>query len=139
MKRYVVGFAFTEDKGKVLLIQKKRPEWQAGYYNGIGGKIEENETPSQAMSREAQEEAAIDVEWLHRGVMTGKNNDGSEFECHIFCAYDDRVCGFRQMEDEPLKMMSYPLHPGTPVINNLDYLLPIGVCADGLSFIRMQY
>ncbi len=39
MKLYVVGFMFTEDEKQVVLIEKKRPEWQAGKLNGVGGKI----------------------------------------------------------------------------------------------------
>jgi hypothetical protein len=36
---YVVGFAFDTD-GRVALIRKNRPEWQAGRLNGIGGHVE---------------------------------------------------------------------------------------------------
>lgn len=58
-KKYVLGFAFAEDGKEVLLIRKNRPEWQAGKFNGIGGKVEEGETPEQAMYREFHEEAGI--------------------------------------------------------------------------------
>lgn len=38
---YVLGFAFTPD-GRVALIQKKRPAWQAGRLNGIAPRFELN-------------------------------------------------------------------------------------------------
>ncbi len=60
---YVVGFAFNEDKSLVLLIQKKRPEWQAGRLNGVGGKCEEGERrPRDTMAREFLEETGIKTE-----------------------------------------------------------------------------
>lgn len=54
--RYVVGFLFSEDESRVLLVLKNRPAWQEGKLNGVGGKIEAGETPLQAMEREFKEE-----------------------------------------------------------------------------------
>ena len=45
MTEYVCGFAFDNTKQYVTLIEKKRPNWQAGYLNGVGGHIEEGEVP----------------------------------------------------------------------------------------------
>lgn len=59
MKNYVVGF--ITDKKRVLLIRKNRPEWQKGLYNGIGGLMQENETPELAMTRESKEETNLDI------------------------------------------------------------------------------
>lgn len=56
---YVVGFMFNVQRDAVLLIRKKRPAWQDGLLNGIGGKIEENEPPICAMIREFEEEVGI--------------------------------------------------------------------------------
>ena len=53
--QYVIGFLFRN--GDVALIQKKRPDWQKGKLNGIGGHIEQGETPLEAMIREFNEEA----------------------------------------------------------------------------------
>lgn len=52
---YVVGFAL-DSYGRVALIRKNRPEWQAGKLNGIGGHVEEDELPMDAMVREFEEE-----------------------------------------------------------------------------------
>lgn len=56
-REYVVGFAFDWD-GRVALIRKNRPEWQAGRLNGIGGHVESGERPEDAMEREFWEETA---------------------------------------------------------------------------------
>jgi 8-oxo-dGTP diphosphatase len=59
MKEYVVGFIFNEDVDEVLLIRKTHPEWQKGLLNGVGGKVEDGETPLVAMHREWEEEVGI--------------------------------------------------------------------------------
>lgn len=61
MKRYVVGFLFSPDKSKVVLIKKERPEWQKGLLNGVGGHVEDNETSIQAMIREFDEETGVRI------------------------------------------------------------------------------
>lgn len=57
---YVVGFAF-DTFGKVALIEKNRPAWQAGRLNGIGGHVEPGEAPATAMRREFREETGTDL------------------------------------------------------------------------------
>jgi 8-oxo-dGTP diphosphatase len=48
----------------VALIEKTKPEWQAGKLNGVGGKIEPGETSHQAMVREFKEETGVDaLQW----------------------------------------------------------------------------
>jgi 8-oxo-dGTP diphosphatase len=72
-KEYVLGFIFNEENDNVLLMKKLKPEWQAGKFNGIGGKIEFNETPFQAMERETFEEVDIvgKLDWQHAGLVVG--------------------------------------------------------------------
>ena len=36
-QQYVCGFLFSRDRARVLLIRKRRPAWQAGKLNGLGG------------------------------------------------------------------------------------------------------
>lgn len=64
MQEYVVGFLFNNALDKVTLIRKNKPDWQKGLLNGPGGKIENNESPSRAMTREFREECGIELkEW----------------------------------------------------------------------------
>ena len=55
--KYVVGLMFSPNLEKVALIRKRRPTWQIGKLNGIGGHIEGDEAPGLAMAREFEEEA----------------------------------------------------------------------------------
>ena len=65
MTNYVVGFLFSPSLGQLVLIEKKRPLWQAGKCNGVGGKIEEGETDYEAMVREFREETGKEVtDWI---------------------------------------------------------------------------
>lgn len=59
---YVVGFAFNESGKIVCLIEKNRPQWQAGKLNGVGGKIEHDESSGGAMVREFLEETGVLIE-----------------------------------------------------------------------------
>jgi len=76
MTEYVLGFAFCKDYAgfnRVLLIRKKKPVWQAGKLNGVGGKIELTDlTVYDAMSREFKEETGLDSEstaWKRFAIM----------------------------------------------------------------------
>lgn len=71
---YVLGFLFDKKGEKVLLIEKNRPAWQAGFLNGVGGKIEPNETPIQAMVREFKEEAFTVInDWCYFASIKGED------------------------------------------------------------------
>ena len=67
MKHYVIGFVFNNSKNRVLLIRKEKPEWMRGRWNGIGGKVEEDDqNPLSAMYRESNEETGHIYNWQHR-------------------------------------------------------------------------
>lgn len=58
MKRYVVILLFNVDMSKILLIKRKKNPY-LGLYNGIGGKIEENESVFECCLRETIEEINV--------------------------------------------------------------------------------
>ena len=92
MKKYVVAFIFTKDFEDIWLIEKQKPDWQKGYLNGIGGKIEEFESPFNAVHRELEEEAGIEqglVYLTEVGKMIGTNNDSFLFEVIVFTGNTD--------------------------------------------------
>lgn len=84
---YVLGFLFTHDKRFVALIEKTKPEDQAGLLNGVGGKMDQgpDESPNEAMIREFREETgygSINFEW-DQYLMFNWSGGG----IHVFRAY----------------------------------------------------
>lgn len=98
--KYVVGIVYNKEN--VLLISKKRPAWQAGMLNGIGGKIEPGENPLQAMIRECKEECNLDIEdWVAlKTVSFGKDETLTYFK-----AYSD-MKGWKSLTDEEVVIIS---------------------------------
>lgn len=87
-KRYTVSTIFRS--GCVLLVEKQKPEWQAGKLNLPGGHIEDGETPMQAANREVKEETNLDtVVSNHVGRIIGTDWEVSVFN-HICDLYKDQ-------------------------------------------------
>ena len=79
IKRYVVGFMFNADESLVVLLRKRRPDWQAGKLNGMGGHVEPGESYGPAMVREGREESGLTPDWEHFAVLGG---NGWEMYCY---------------------------------------------------------
>ncbi len=60
-KNYVVIMLFNKNKNKLLLVKRNKKPYK-DCWNGIGGKIEENETPLEAAKRECMEETNITMQ-----------------------------------------------------------------------------
>ncbi|MDG1825470.1 MAG: (deoxy)nucleoside triphosphate pyrophosphohydrolase [Henriciella sp.] len=59
---YVVAAALINKDGLIMLAQRPEGKSMAGLWEFPGGKIEENETPEQALARELEEELRIQVD-----------------------------------------------------------------------------
>ena len=119
-QEYIVGFAFR--KQSVLLIRKLKPEWQVGYLNGIGGKIEINETAHQAMSREFEKETGVITSWQQwQRFCTTEARDS---RVHFFATKfgDIKV---KQMEAEQIGWYRIDENLPEKVIDNLRWLIPM--------------
>ena len=111
-----MGFLFNE-KGEVCLIEKMRPEWQKGRLNGVGGYMEDGETPEQAMVREFEEEAGSVVNWHLFYLIYG-----STYELYCFTSRDDaRV---KTMTDETVSWYRVDELP-VNILSNLKWLIPM--------------
>lgn len=120
MQAYVCGFLFSPDRSRVLLIRKRRPDWQKGKLNGVGGKIERGERPAQAMRREFIEEAGLDIDTWHEVVVL----TGSDWRGHFFRAFGDIIDAARTLTDEHLEI--HPVAKLPPdTIPNLRWLVPL--------------
>lgn len=83
MQKYVVGFLIDSD-WNVVLIRKNKPEFQKGFLNGVGGKIEEGEDPMRAMEREFAEEAGVIFKkWNHFATIS----EEGDYEVYCFKAF----------------------------------------------------
>jgi len=63
MKICTLLFLFRNDE---ILLAKKKRGFGAGHWNGVGGKIEPNETIEQATIRECQEEIGVTPKQLEK-------------------------------------------------------------------------
>ena len=126
MQGYVCGFLFSPDRGRVLLIRKRRPAWQAGKLNGIGGKIEPGETTADAMRREFREEADLDIpDWQPILTLTGHDDAGTgvAWRGHFFRAFGP-VDQARTITDEQLEIHPVAALP-RDTIPNLHWMIPL--------------
>lgn len=120
--KYVVGFMFDETESSVLLLQKNRPEWQRGLINGIGGRIEDDESALQAMRREFREEAGIDhLDWCEFCVLS----DYRDWSIHFFST-TGRLGDAEQCTDESPIILPVSELPDN-VIPNLRWLIPMAL------------
>lgn len=134
MKSYVVGFLFDEDREEVVLVRKNRPAWQAGLYNGVGGKIEIGEEPADAMVREFMEETGVTItDWAH--FLTLNGDDGSYdpkpdslFTVHFFSAEQPKLHGLVQtMTDEEICVVPLRKIGAHNAVPNLAWILPLAL------------
>lgn len=75
----VAACALIDRQGRVLLTQRPEGKSLAGLWEFPGGKIEENETPEQALARELGEELGIMVETRAFTPLTFSSHAYSDF------------------------------------------------------------
>lgn len=120
-QRYVCGFAFYDDN--VVLIRKEKPDWQRGKLNGVGGKIEPFETPTQAMAREFNEEAGVllpDDVWSIFAHL-----QFPEAEVFFMRACENRARYAITMESEKIEHRKASEIDRENVVPNLRWLIPL--------------
>lgn len=76
MLKYNICFVKREDE--ILLLNREYPSWM-GCWNGIGGKLEEYESPRASMIREIEEETGIAEYQLEFKGMITWTSDGASF------------------------------------------------------------
>ena len=78
-------------KGDELLLIKASRGISKGKWNGVGGKLEKEETPEEGAIREVYEETGLKVKNLfHHGTMSFYMNGGDELDIivHVFSTSD---------------------------------------------------
>lgn len=121
---YVLGFLFTPDREQVVLIKKSKPNWQKGLLNGVGGKIERNETPIHAMTREFKEETgAFEFGWIEFATL-----QGNDWKVYCFKAFSNEVANVETVTDEEILTPYVSQLKKLNTISNLHWLIPM--CLD---------
>lgn len=139
MKHYVLGFMFSPDRAQVALIRKRKPAWQAGKLNGIGGKVERTDSsPGAAMVREFEEETGVKTvraDWESFAVIKGK-----DFCVVCFRAFALSRPRLQALTAEVPHWCSARLIgiSAADVIPNLNYLIPAALYTDHRSFITIN-
>lgn len=130
VKEYVVGFAFSENNSRVVLIRKERPKWQEGLWNGVGGKVENFEVPLQCMTREFKEETGVEVfDWeLFATVGANKNprDGGDAWKIHYYRVFSDMTLRLvNTTTDEEVRIWPLKLLRNLRTAYNLDWMIPM--------------
>lgn len=122
-QEYTVSFVFDAAHDHVLLIRKNRPPWQAGLLNGVGGHLEDGETPVQCVLRELHEESGLDIPakaWVYVGEM-----HADSWLVHVFTAvFDGDPALAQSLTDERVRWVALDALPDD-MISNLQWLIPL--------------
>jgi 8-oxo-dGTP diphosphatase len=106
IKKYVLGFLFNDEKTKICLIQKNRPDWQRGKLNGVGGKIgdmRKSELPDDAMIREFREETGVSTQHHDWKLFTILDANDLSWKCYCFyCFNSEYLNSVKTMTDEQI-------------------------------------
>ena len=125
MITYCAGFMFSNNLSEVLLIQKVKPAWQAGKWNGIGGELEEEEKPLTAMCREFSEEVCKDTipeQWYNFCTLT----DGDrEWRVHFYSTTGYLHDYIQTTEERP--NIFYINNLPDDLVDHVRYLIPMAL------------
>ncbi|MBC7982112.1 NUDIX domain-containing protein [Candidatus Parcubacteria bacterium] len=125
MKKYTVGFIFSQSMDKVLLIRKLVPAWQAGMINGLGGKIEEGEDHIDCIAREIKEECGLITE--KEGWNFIASTHSPEWQVDFFgYVYKGNMNDAKSLEQEQVEWFDVYNLPRN-LVHNLTWLIPMSV------------
>jgi 8-oxo-dGTP diphosphatase len=79
IKMTVLCYIQKEDSTLMLHRTKKQNDISQGKWNGCGGKIEHNESPEDAVKREALEETGLKIEPILKGIVTYPQTNNDEY------------------------------------------------------------
>lgn len=133
MQHYCLAFAF-DDLGRVALIKKNRPQWQLGRWNGVGGRLGEDELPEVGMTREFLEETGVTIhrnDWIKVGEI-----EGHDFFVNVYTVSHAAVRSVRTMTDEQVDL--FMKLPSNCIGNVLGMVSLIG-SGEGLRKFKLFY
>lgn len=143
--QYVAGLVFHKNwfpaktgyMLEIALIKKNRPEWMAGKFNAVGGKIEPGETPVRAMVREFQEETGVLIpenEWREFCVLDHPSRNGN---VHFFTAWTDEQVQSTTDEHVQWYQVHNAVNSGV-LMTNLKWLIPLALDPDKVEVLAVD-
>ena len=87
MKETTLCYVQKDNKYLMLHRIKKEEDVNEGKWIGIGGRIEDGETPEQCLVREAMEETGLNLtSYQYRGIVHFRSQDYEDEDMHLFTA-----------------------------------------------------
>lgn len=122
-KTYVLGFAFLP-YGDVVLLQKKKPDFQKGRLNGVGGAVEKLDVSAvAAMVREFTEETGVVTErgaWVEFAQLSFPDST-----VYCYTAFSPQFKGCHTTTGEPVFILPPGVVSAYRHMANLSWLLPM--------------
>ena len=75
----VSALVLVDQDGRVLICERPKGKFMAGYWEFPGGKLEKNETPKNCLIREIKEEIGVDLENFCFSPLTFSLNEYDDF------------------------------------------------------------
>jgi 8-oxo-dGTP pyrophosphatase MutT (NUDIX family) len=128
LKRYSAGFLFAKTGAltRVLLVRKRKPDWQRGHLNAVGGVFEPGEEAAVCMAREFYEEA----NYITSAWDMFCSEYGPGYEVHFFRAWkrrgEDWTPPSHNDSGEELEWCD-PHNLKSPAIGNVHWLLQMAL------------
>jgi ADP-ribose pyrophosphatase YjhB (NUDIX family) len=120
---YVLGFLFSEDKKRVCLILKTKPDFLVGKHNGVGGKMESNEDHDKAIEREFKEETGLLIpanKWDYAALLKSE-----KWLMHVFRVFSDiALANVKTAEEEVIGVYEVAKMNEMNIVSNLPWLVP---------------
>lgn len=113
---------------KVVLILKTHPEFQKDKFNGIGGEIQGDETPPQAMVREFYEETGVQTlseDWDFYAMVKHK-----DYVIHCCTMFNDIIKSCSTCTDEIVIIKNVSLVEHFPLVTKTKELLRLALLKD---------
>jgi 8-oxo-dGTP diphosphatase len=126
MLKYTI--AFIKRGNEILLLNRESPSWM-GSWNGVGGKLEKDETPRDCILREIREETGIVLQEItYKGNVTWDVDQQYYNGMYAFVAEIPETYDYITpiKTDEGIldwKKIDWILHPENTGVANLHYFL----------------
>ncbi|MBQ9544281.1 MAG: 8-oxo-dGTP diphosphatase [Clostridia bacterium] len=139
---------YLERGNKYLMLyrNKKRSDPNGGKWIGVGGKLEENESPPDCLIREVREETGLELEsYEYRGIVTFVSDKWETEQMHLFTSRDFSgtlsVCDEGDLEwIEKSRVASLPLWEGDrvflPLLESEKKFFSLKLCYEGEKLVN---